>query len=153
MAPLTLILAPFTLEIPNVLGGEFPRLEPEGASVEFSNHGNSVGFGPAYLEKYLWSFNTALHDLETLRLLHAEFKYRRTTAGQNPDILLYDLSEPCQERTPRTRAIVPGTVETLVNGGTHVQYYAQFYVWFTVAPKITSSGTTITLAEMGKVAP
>ena len=121
-------------------GNDFPRSKPQAAQVEYSNWGNPVGTGPAYLGKHIWA-GTAQLDLaeaEAFDRIYEEWDYLRAD-GQSANILIYDMTEIFQERSARTRSIVPGATPEAFEG-TYVKYYAQFHGWFTQPLKKQKQG-------------
>lgn len=89
-----------------------------------------------------------------LEALAFEFHTRRR-ALSDADILLLDLTAPLVERSPKSRASVPESVETAFNNGSYIQFFGQFKVGIVDGPKYASEGryitVTMTLSETTKV--
>lgn len=153
---LTLSLAGISVTLDKFINNEFPRvtLQPLGA-VEFSAYGSVALQGSYHEPKWIWTV-TALIDPQQRALLDAiayEFQTRRRELV-DCDILLYDTTSPIIERSPRTRALVPDTAETAI-GGSHTQFFGQFFAGITDGPKYSQNGrkivATLVLTETVKV--
>ncbi|MBD0264996.1 MAG: hypothetical protein ICV78_20420, partial [Tolypothrix sp. Co-bin9] len=123
--------------------------------LNYAVSGGSIGYGPAFEQPHIWSFNAycSLQQQRILGAMYFESDYCRRNGG-NHEILLMDMIEEYQERSPRTRPIVPFTNEVIV-GINHVSYFSQFLVWFTQKPEFSKSGSkyiaNISLQETRKL--
>lgn len=155
--PLTLTLAGISVTLDKFINTEYPRITVQSlGAVEFSALGTPGTFGALHEPKYMWQFQ-AVCDKEQRYLIEAlayEFQTRRRALVEC-DILLWDTTAPIIERS-RTRAIVPNTTETVINGGTHFAYHACFRCAITDGPKPTQNGRVdvlqMVLTETLKVA-
>lgn len=140
--PLTLELAGLSVTFDNFINSEYPRISVQPLSqVEFSALGTPAIQGSYFEPKFLWQF-TAYCDRHQKQLIEAiafEFHYKRRNL-QDCDILVLDTTAYITEREPRSRGIVPGATEILINGGTHSSYHAQFLAGITDGPKFSNNG-------------
>lgn len=140
--PLTLELAGITVTFDTFINSEYSRITVQPLSqVEFSAAGTPAIQGTYFEPKFMWQF-TASCDRNSRQLIEAiahEFQTRRRNL-QECDILLLDATAYITERSPRSRAIVPGGVEVSINGGSHLSYHACFKACITDGPKFSSNG-------------
>lgn len=141
--PLTLSLSGLSVTFNKFTSNEYPRITVQLLSVvEFSALGTPAISGTHHQAKYLWQFQ-AICDRTQRHLVEAiahEFHTRRRNL-EECDILVLDTTAYITERSPRTREIVPGAIETSINGGTWVAYHAQFLAAITDGPTFATSGT------------
>lgn len=156
--PLTLSLAGLSVTFSKFINTNYPRVTVQPLSVmEFSAFGTPAISGSYFEPKYLWQLE-ALCDRTQRQMIEAiayEFHTRRR-ALQDSDILLLDTTAYVTERLPRSRGIVPGGVETAING-THLSYHGQFKTAISDGPKFSSNGRldvlSISLTETVRVQP
>lgn len=158
--PLKLSFAGIEVTLSKFVGDDQPRTIIQSPSVEYSAHGTPAIQGVAYPVKYLWTVSAGItdSDRDLLEVLVYEFEEARHDLN-DIDILIHDTTSRYRERSPRSRAIVAGTTERLINGGTHTAFFAQFKGSLVQLPKYTlpktCSGynhiTTFSLQETVKV--
>jgi len=155
---LKLIFGDLDLTIYHVLEARFPRTRADPvASLEYSVAGTPIIDGPSFEPKYIWQISCLLEDEEAaiLRLIYNESdKKRRTAPYGGNEILIFDYFDPVEEKVPRTRAIAPDAVETLVKSG-YISYFAQFKGFLLKEPEFTKTGiyksANFTLVESSKI--
>jgi len=121
-----LTIADISVTLNKFLSNDYPRITVEPlTTVEYSAFGNPALSGTYYQAKYLWSVNAAISpkEKELLEIIWDESERRRRNL-EDPDIVIHDYSSTIKEKT-RTRQLVPGTSEAIINGN-YVSYYAQF---------------------------
>lgn len=129
----------------------FPRAKVTSEASTRSTYGSFVGYGKAYLDPFIWAFTALITeaDRDVLESIHTEFSLLRRTF-QTCDLLIADTTSRVTERSPRTRAIVPGTSEVVISAS-KTAYFAQYYAWFAKPPEYVSKGryisATIALEE------
>ena len=139
---------------------DFPRIKADsGGKLTYTASGSTVGFGQIYEPKHLWDIKAYVthEQAQILKLIWAEHDYLRRSLSPC-DITVIDKTQTFEERYPRTRAIAPGTTETLypsASSPTHVLYFCVFAGWMPIAPKFTAAGNnylvaTFTLQETDK---
>lgn len=140
--PLTLSLADLEVTFSDFVDNNYPRITVQQLSaVEFSALGTPAIQGTYFEPKFMWQFQ-AYCDRQQRQLIEAiafEFHTRRRNL-QDCDILVLDTTAFVTERSPRSRGIVPGTSEILINSGTYLSYHAQFLGAITDGPKFSSNG-------------
>ena len=140
---ITLILDSLSVSFTRFVDPKFPRARAvDGGKLEYSANGNAIGDGPVYEAPHLWSFSVYCteQDMRILGAMYHESDARRRVLPQiNTELTLVDMVREYQERSPRTRAIAPGTSEVMV-GASHVSYFAQFHVWFVAEPEFDKAG-------------
>jgi len=154
----TLSLAGISVTLNSFVSNDYPRISLQPLSaVEFSALGTPAVSGSYFEPKYIWSI-TAMVDKEKRNLIDAiayEFQARRR-ALEECDILVIDKTAPVTERNPRSRAIAPGTIQTLL-GDSHVVYFAQFKAALTEPIKFSKLGildsVSFSLVETVRVNP
>lgn len=137
---LTLSFADISVTFDKFLNSEYPRTLIQQATLEFSTLGTAALGGSYYREKYLWNIG-AFCDQEQRNALEAifhEFSVARR-ALTDSDILVYDKTAVIVERSPRTRDIVPSTLERMI-GLNHVAYYPVCKAVITETPKFNYLG-------------
>lgn len=140
--PLTIKLAGLEVTFSDFIDNNYPRITVQPLSaVEFSALGTPATQGTYFEPKFMWQFSAYLdrHQRHLIEAIAYEFHTRRRNL-QDCDILLYDTTAYITERSPRTRGIVPGTSEVLINGGTHLSYHATFFCAITDNLKFSSNG-------------
>lgn len=141
--PLTLSLSGLSVTFHKFVSSEYPRITVQPLSVvEFSALGTPSISGTYHQAKYLWQFQAICdrHQKQLVEAIASEFHTRRR-ALEECDILVLDTTAYITERSPRSRGIVPGGIETSINGGTHLAYHAQFLGAITNGPTWATSGT------------
>jgi hypothetical protein len=130
-----------TLEISKISSPQFPRARIEPLpKIEYSNNGSTVGDGPVFAPKHLWTFSSIqLTKQETIILqrMYAKFAYKAPTA-QDATILLSDHALIYCEPTPRTKQLAASSTEEIVDG--QVAYFGKFKTWFIEPPKYEAGG-------------
>lgn len=140
--PLTLSLNGIEVTFDHFTSSEYPRIIVQQLSaIEFSTAGTPAIQGPYFEPKFLWQFSAYCRDTQRqlIEAISYEFHTRRR-ALQECDILLLDTTGCITERKPRSRAIVPGGIEAIINDGTHTSYHAAFKAAITDGPKFSSNG-------------
>lgn len=136
-------LGSLSLEISRVSNSQYPRAVVEPLpKVEYSINGSVVGDGPNFAPKSIWAINAFLKEEERdiLIAIHSEFDYLRRTL-QIADISLADYTLPYIERSPRTKALAPGTVEQTVEQNIgQLKYFATFKTWMVQPPQFENGG-------------
>lgn len=142
--PLKLSFAGIEVTLSKFIADDQPRTIIQSPALEYSAHGTPALQGTAYPAKYLWTINVAItnSDRDLLEALVYEFEEARRNLTSS-DILIYDTTSRIRERSPRSRAIVAGTTERLINGGTHSAYFAQFNAVIIQMPKYTLPKTCL----------
>ncbi|MEH2458281.1 hypothetical protein [Nostoc sp.] len=159
MSDITLALDNLYVICTNFLEPKFPRGRAvEGGKLEYSVNGNPIGDGPVYEQPHLWTFSVycSIQDIRILGAMYHESDARRRQLPQiSTELTLIDQVQEYQERSPRSRAIAPGSNEVIV-GAIHVSYFAQFHVWFTKEPEFDKAGDKriahLSFQETGKFA-
>ena len=110
----------YTLTITGDFGrrpSEYPRLDPEYYSIEYSIEGGISRSGTAFRPKSVWTFEARL-DLtqqETLKRMEA-------VHHSNPQAwTIYDYTNPYNETSPATKSLAPSS--TSADDGDTVLYY------------------------------
>lgn len=150
-----LTIADISVILSKFLSNDYPRITVEPlTTVEYSAFGNPGLSGTYYQAKYLWSINAAIYpeQKELLEIIWDESERRRRNL-EDADILIYDYSSTIKEKT-RTRQLIPGTSEVIINGN-YISYYAQFKGVIVSQIKFTKLGifdsVNFSLAETVKV--
>ena len=161
---LSLSIGDLSLTLNKFSDRQLPRtiIEPH-SGVEYSIWGTTIGDGPVFQPKYVWSVTASVGHCQEqnaermLGAIYAEFDLRRRTMPhENAQIRLIDTNQEIQEKAPRTRAIAPGTAITTLPGE-YISYFAQFDVWFVQPPSYSVEGrirtVNFSLQETGRVLP
>lgn len=137
-----------------------PRIRAEISPPARSSSGALIAYGTAHDVPFIWEFQGLLStaDWKKLDLIFIEHDDRRRRSAGNPTpssdddpkILLIDTFQEVREKTPRTRALAPATTETSIATG-YVEYYAQFYAWFSKAPEVIDTVRYSSLGECSVV--
>ncbi|MEH2467847.1 hypothetical protein [Nostoc sp.] len=159
MSGITLILDSLSADFAKFVEPKFPRARAiEGGKLAYSANGSSIGDGLVFEQPHLWTFSVycSEQDMRILGAMYHESDVRRRLLPQiNTELTLIDKVREYQERSPRTRAIAPGTSEVMV-GASHVSYFAQFHVWFVSEPEFDKAGDKriahLSFQETGKFA-
>jgi hypothetical protein len=154
---LRLQLETFEVVVPTWRMGEYERPTYDTTPVELLPCG-TVAIGGLYVQgdKLKWIVTIDKADLLIADRITAIGKRCRQLADArlNPAVRLWDYGWRFQEPAPRTRAIIPDTIEELDNGW--VYYYAQYDV-FVYDVRVTRNGgfwaVTFNAIELGAVAP
>jgi len=155
---LKLIFADLDLTIYDVVDPKFPRTRSDPvASVEYSVAGTPILDGPSFEPKYIWTISCLLEndDAIALKLIyHESDKKRRLPPYGSSEITIIDYFDPVAEKVPRTRAIAPDSVETVVRPG-YISYHAQFKGFLLKEPEFSEEGiyrlANFTLVESSKI--
>jgi hypothetical protein len=128
---LRLSLNGVVVEFPAFMDGNYPRvpLEEGDSEVDYSKAGTPSVNGPEFPDKHLWTINSycSAAQRKLLQAFREEYQYLRRNLG-NYHILVEDYTDKLVERgTTPTRAIATGApAAELINGGSHVAYFAKF---------------------------
>ena len=129
---------------------ELPRTpDPDQAGViSVSDRGTLNLSGPTFRAKHLWTISfpslptsdDAQTRAEDAQELWEEYEaIRQSSPTADPRILLYDTTQFFRERSPQTRALVPGETVFNTTAG-RIKYYAQYYVYFERPPVFEIGG-------------
>ncbi len=140
------------------LNNSLPRIDADGQSdsVLITASGSKVIQGTDYDNISLWNVDAYCEkeDFDNLCIIQIESKWRRQN-GQDPNILVTDTTQYHRERTARTRALAPGTIQT--TRGSYVLYYAQYWAIMTSRPIAAQTGNgfsvRFTLQETERTTP
>jgi hypothetical protein len=138
---ISISLSGITATITNFGETKIPRGLMGQTPPERSGYGTLQGLGLAYGPFYLLNFN-GIVDLATadkIETIYLEFD-RLRQADQIPDVLVIDTTWKFKERTTRTRATAPSPFDGVTTVGGYVQYFAQFYMWFSAEPQFSKLG-------------
>lgn len=142
-----------TLGVPSVTPwseSSYPRERIDGPQFSRSAFGSVIQEGTFYTPPHSWSlgFRCRTADRQKIKRM---YDYWLENGGY---VRIDDEVEPVNETT-RTRALVPSTTETTVDG--MVEYYSRFDAYFVAEPKFSQDGAWITVScqftEGTKVAP
>lgn len=121
---ITLSLLPFSVTFDRFLDTDYPRTVISKSLAEFSINGTPSIGGPLYPAKHIWTIHAPCNNYQR-DLIEAiadeSDSLRRSLVDCS--ISIYDMSATIKERSPRTRALVPGTSELPVGDGSYVAYY------------------------------
>ncbi|QSJ14601.1 hypothetical protein JYQ62_22135 [Nostoc sp. UHCC 0702] len=134
-------ISSISVEITKFTAPKFPRARIEPLpKLDYSIDGASLGSGPYFEPKYLWTINCNLTPDESILVetIYFEFDYLRRKL-QPAEVTLTDKTLRYTERKPRTRDIAVGTDETYI-GNTHTAYFAKFKCWFIQPPEFEEKG-------------
>ncbi|WP_157816420.1 hypothetical protein [Nostoc flagelliforme] len=151
--PITLYNNNLSLEITSFLDAKLPRLIASPTSaIEYSIPGAAIRTGTAYEPKYIWAINALLLPEEStiLQAIYLDSELEKS------NILISDTTQLLVERSPRTRAIVPGAAQpSNVGASSIIAYYANFNGCMIKPPELDERGIYIaasfTLQETTKV--
>lgn len=140
MATITLSIASISVTLDTFLNNDYPRINVSQSSLEYSIYGTPAVSGTAFEPKHLWVISALCSSTswDALDAIYLESERRRRNL-LDCDVLIQDQVTDFKEILPRTRSLVPNTLEELLFGS-YSKYYAQFKGVFTERPKRTENG-------------
>lgn len=147
MSSITLSITTLTVTLDTFLNNDYPRIEArENGGIAYSIAGTPAVSGFAYEPKHIWVISALCKasSWDALEAIYLESERRRRNL-LDYDVTILDLVTDFKEPVPRTRSLVPNTVEELLFGS-YSRYYAQFKGVFTERPRRTETGRLLSVS-------
>jgi hypothetical protein len=147
MSSITLSIASISVILDTFINTDYPRIEArENGGVAYSIAGTPAVSGFVYEPKHIWVISALCSSAQwdALEAIYLESERRRRNL-LDYDVLIEDLVTDFKELQPRTRSLIPDTLEELLYGS-YSKYYAQFKAAFTERPKRTETGRLLSVS-------